>query len=140
MSPALDPTSVAGHHAGMDDDLTRELLDLERRGWDALCAGTAAEFYGEHMTEDGLMVVANGAVLDRAAAVTALAGSTPWRRYELHDVRLVPAGRDAAALVYEGRAWRRHPTEPAFVGTMTSVYVRAEGGWRLALYTQTRVG
>jgi hypothetical protein len=122
----------------MDDDVTRDLLALERRGWDALCDGTAAAFYGEVMTDDGVMVLANGAVLDRGAVVTALGASPPWRRYDLTDVRLVPAGDDAAALVYTGRAWRDEDGEP-FTGAMTSLYVHDGTRWRLALYTQTPV-
>jgi hypothetical protein len=122
----------------MADDVLPELLALERRGWDALCDGTAAAFYGEVMTDDGLMVLANGAVLDRDAVVAALGQSPPWRSYQLADLRLVGAGPDSAALVYTGRA-ARDEDAPPFVGAMTSLYVRTDGVWRLALYTQTPV-
>jgi hypothetical protein len=121
-----------------DDDLTTALLAVERRGWDALCDGTAAEFYGSLMTDDGTMVLGNGAVLDRDAVVAALRGSPSWLRYEIDAVRLVRAGADAAAIAYTGRAWREEGAPP-FVGAMTSLYVREHGGWRLALYTQTPV-
>ena len=47
----------------------------------------------------------------------------------------VTTGQDSAALVYKGTAER--DGEVAFVGTMTSVYARINGTWRLALYTQT---
>ena len=122
----------------MDDEVLRDLLALEQRGWDALGDGTAAAFYGEVMTDDGAMVLANGAVMDREAVVAALGSSPPWRRYDLTDVRLVAAGGDAAALVYTGRAWRDEDGEP-FTGAMTSLYVRTGTRWRLALYTQTPV-
>jgi hypothetical protein len=120
-----------------DDDRRAVLLDLERRGWAALCDGTAADFYGDVMTEDGLMVLANGAVLDRGTVVAALGGSPPWSGYEMKDVRLVPAGPDAAALVYLATA--RREGAPEFTGAMTSLYVRRQDTWRLALYTQTPV-
>ncbi|MBA3294373.1 MAG: nuclear transport factor 2 family protein, partial [Geodermatophilaceae bacterium] len=64
------------------------LMKLERQGWDSLCDGTGAEFYGRVMTEDGLMVLANGAVMDRDAVVEALGQAPPWRTYEISDVRL----------------------------------------------------
>ncbi|MGY1736895.1 nuclear transport factor 2 family protein [Geodermatophilus sp. SYSU D00684] len=118
------------------DEVQTELLTLERRGWEALCDATGGDFYGEVMTDDGLMVLADGTVMDRAAVVAALAASPPWLRYELDDVRLVRAGADAAALVYTGRAWR-HEQEPPFTGAMSSLYVRDGDRWRLALYTQT---
>ena len=120
----------------MDDEVLRDLLALERRGWDALCDGTAAAYYGEVMTDDGAMVLDDGSVMDRDAVVTALGASPPWHRYDLADVRVVAAGDDAAALVYTGRAWRDEDGEP-FTGAMTSLYVRDGTRWRLALYTQT---
>ncbi len=43
------------------------LMKLERQRWDSLCDGTGAEFYGRVMAEDGVMVLANGAVMDRAS-------------------------------------------------------------------------
>ncbi len=76
------------------------------------------------MTEDGLMVLANGAVMDRDAVVGALGQAPPWRTYEISDVRLVGTGKDGAALVYIGTAYR-DATEPAFVGAMSSVYIWA---------------
>ncbi len=124
--------------ADVADTTEEELLALERAGWDALCRATGADFYGEVMTGDGLMVLADGAVLDRDAVVAALGASPPWHRYELADVRVVGAGDGAAALVYTGRAWREEDGEP-FTGAMTSLYVREGARWRLALYTQTPV-
>lgn len=118
------------------DDLMGTLLDLERRGWDALCDGTGDRFYGEIMTSDAVMVLANGAVMDRDTVVSALAEAPPWRRYAISDERVISIGADAAALVYTGTAYR-DPDEPAFVGAMSSVYVRTDGGWRMTLYQQT---
>ncbi|WP_217637040.1 nuclear transport factor 2 family protein [Geodermatophilus telluris] len=122
----------------MEQQVTEELLALERAGWDALCAATGADFYGGVMADDGLMVLADGSVLDRPTVVAALGQSPPWHRYELTDVRVVAAGDGAAALVYTGRAWRDADGDP-FTGAMTSLYVRVGGRWRLALYTQTPV-
>lgn len=101
-----------------------------------MCESDGDRFFGGLMTADALMVMANGAVLDRAAVVDALAGAPPWQSFELSDARVVPIGTDAAALVYVGRA-RRDDDEAPFVGAMSSVYRRTADGWRLALYQQT---
>lgn len=123
----------------MDDaDLTTRLLELERRGWDSLCDGTGAVFYGDLMTEDGVMVLANGVVMDRETVVASLEHAPAWRTYDIGDARLVDAGPDGVALVYVGTAYRDGDA-PAFVGLMSSVYVRRDGRWRLALYQQTPV-
>ncbi|MEE6271790.1 nuclear transport factor 2 family protein [Georgenia sp. MJ206] len=118
-----------------DEQLTSALLAVERRGWDSLCDGSGAELYGALMTAEAVMVLAHGVVLDRAGVVASLADAPRWRTYELDDVRLVPVGADAAALVYTARAYR--DGEPPFESLMSSTYVRAGGAWRLALYQQT---
>jgi len=114
-----------------------ELVDLERAGWDSLCDGTGSDFYGKLMTDEALMVLANGEIMTRDDVVTALRDAPPWASYDLDDVRIVPLGADAAALVYVGTGHRDGASAP-FVGAMSSVYVRLDGSWRLALYQQTR--
>ena len=122
----------------MGDELRDRLESLERSGWDALCDGTASDFYGRLMTSDGLMVLANGQVMTRDDVVSALRDAPPWGGYDMADLRLVTTGQDSAALVYRGTALR--DGDVAFEGTMTSVYVQVTGSWRLALYSQTPLG
>jgi len=112
------------------------LLDLERRGWDSLCDSSGSQFYGDLMTDDGVMVLANGAVMNRDAVVASLEHAPPWQSYDIDDVRLIEAGSDAAGLVYVGTGYR-DGDQPAFVGVMSSFYVRQGGRRRLALYQQT---
>lgn len=121
-----------------DDGLEETLLDLERRGWDALCDSTGGRFYAALMTADAVMVLANGMVLDRRAVVESLEHAPPWRTYELSDVRLLRSGSDGATLVYRGTAYRAGD-DPAFVAVMSSVYRHGDDGWRLVLYQQTPV-
>ena len=91
------------------------------------------------MTDDALMVLANGAVItDRAAVTNALGQSPAWQRYEIGDPRVVSVDNDTAALVYTGTGYREGADEP-FVGAMSSVYHRTDDGWRLTLYQQTAV-
>ena len=119
-------------------DLQSALLALERQGWDSLCNSTGDAIYGQVMTEEAVMVMANGEVMDRDSVVAALGQAPPWRTYEISDVRLVPTGSDSVALVYRGTAYRE-ADEPAFIGLMSSVYVRRSDEWRLALYQQTAI-
>ncbi len=116
----------------------QELTELERAGWDSLCEGTGSEFYGGLMTPDGVMVLAHGFALDREAVVASLRDAPPWSGYTISDERLVRIGVDAAALTYRARAWR-DDDGGSFVALMSSVYVRHDGSWRLALYQQTPV-
>jgi hypothetical protein len=117
-------------------EILDELLELEHAGWVALCNGTADEFYGDLMTDDAVMVLANGMVMDRDAVVAALRDAPPWSAYEIAAPQVLALGDDVHALVYTATAHRAEG-EP-FVGAMTSVYVRDGEHWRLALYQQTR--
>lgn len=121
-----------------DDELRAIRLDIEHRGWDSLCDSTGGSFYGDLMTADAVMVLANGAVMDRASVVESLEQAPPWRTYTIDDVRLIRSGSDGATLVYVGTAYREGD-QPAFVGVMSSVYRRDDDVWRLALYQQTPI-
>lgn len=90
------------------------------------------------MTEDAVMVLANGEVMDRDSVVAALGQAPAWRTYDISDARLVRTGPVSVALVYRGTAYREED-EPAFIGLMSSVYVRRDDEWRLALYQQTTI-
>ncbi|MCV7056532.1 nuclear transport factor 2 family protein [Mycolicibacterium gilvum] len=117
--------------------LRDELLELEHAGWKSLCDGTGDTFYGDLMTDDAVMVLANGMVMDRPTVVSALGQSPPWARYEIDDVRVIEIDDNTAALVYTGTGWRDGQDEP-FVGAMSSVYHRTADGWALALYQQSQ--
>ena len=119
-----------------NSELTDELLELEHAGWKSLCDGSGDTFYGGVMTDDAVMVLANGMVMDRDTVTSALGESPPRARYEIDDVRLIEIGPDTAALVYTGTGWRDGSEDP-FVGAMSSVYHRTGDGWKLALYQQS---
>ena len=134
-----DATGPFRYRGRVDDpDTEKELLNLERSGWDSLCNSTGAQFYGDLMTDDGVMVLANGVVMDRDAVIDSLEHAKPWQSYDIDDHRVVGVGPDSAAIVYLGTGYR-HGDQPAFVGLMSSVYVRQDGRWRLALFQQTSI-
>ncbi len=111
-----------------------QLLALEHAGWTSLCEGTGAAFYGEVMTEDGLMVLVDGTTLDRDQVVQSLEAAPAWDGFEISGPRLVSVGDDAASLVYRAEAARG---DDRFVAVMASTYRLLAGHPRLALYQQT---
>jgi len=70
-----------------DQHLLDDLLELERAGWRSRCESTGDRFYGDLMTDDALMVLANGAVMDRDAVTAELGQAPPWRSFEFSDER-----------------------------------------------------
>jgi hypothetical protein len=114
------------------------LTNFERQGWDSLTRSQGGDFYGALMTDDAVMVLVNGMVLDRATVASSLNDSPRWDTYELTDERLVQVSDDDAALLYRAPATRAGDPEP-FVALMTSVYRLQDGEPRLALYQQTTI-
>ena len=136
LAAAADEHERAVSAEGTGDDLALEALTaLERRGWDALCTSEGGTFYGDLMTGDAVMVLVNGAVLDRDAVIASLADAPPWDGYELSDLRHVRTGQDSAALVYRAHATRAGAAP--FEALMTSTYRRVDGRVRLTVYQQT---
>ncbi|MFB9071968.1 nuclear transport factor 2 family protein [Citricoccus parietis] len=115
-----------------------DLLPLEHRGWDALCSTRGGTFYGELMTDDAVMVLVNGMVLDRDTVASTLDHAPPWSAYRLDDARLVPTGTDSAALVYTATASRSGDPDP-FTALMSSHYRLLDGRIRMTLYQQTTI-
>ena len=115
-----------------------DLLELEHKGWQSLCSSSGADFYGQLMTEDGVMILSHGFVLTREQVIESLNEAPPWSKYEITEERLVPLDEFSAVLVYQGTAWRDE-TAPEFQALMSSVYVRRQNEWRLATYQQTPI-
>lgn len=116
-------------------DILQQLLQLEEAGWRSLCDGSGSDFYGNLMTDEGLMILADGSTMTRRQVAEALRHAPPWVSFSIADPHLVPIGVDTASLVYVGTALRGDGT--AFKAAMCSTYVKTVSGWRLALYQQT---
>jgi hypothetical protein len=58
----------------MDVEWNNELIQIERRGWEALCSADAEAYYRQHMTEEALMAFPFG-VMNRQEALNAMAGA-----------------------------------------------------------------
>ena len=118
------------------DSLTLDaLLELGRAGWTSLCNRTGGSFYGDLMTDHGLMILVDGSVMDRDAVIASLNDAPGWDTYEITDPRLVPAGGQTAALIYKAKA-SRGDAEP-FEAVMNSTYALVDGQPGLAPYQQT---
>ena len=117
--------------------LEETLIELERAGWEALSTpGAGADFYRKQLTEDALMVFGFG-VLDRGQALEAMASAPPWSSFRIEEPRVLELTGDSAVLTYLAIAQREG--EAAYSGRTTSVYVRSNGSWRMALHQQTPV-
>ncbi|MDJ0954865.1 MAG: nuclear transport factor 2 family protein [Acidimicrobiia bacterium] len=116
-------------------DTLRELLELERSGWESLCDGSGSRFYAGLMTDDALMILADGVTMTRDEVAAALQYAPPWASFAIANPRVITITEDVAILVYVGTGFRDEGD--AFTAAMSSTYVRGSNGWQLALYQQT---
>ena len=118
----------------MSGELRDTLLALEEGFWRAAGDG---EFYRRHVADDGLFVLPAGAgVMPKEVVIAAVSVAPPWSGVEIDNAQLVQLTADSAALVYHARGARG---ADQYVALISSVYVRRDGEWLLALHQQTPV-
>jgi hypothetical protein len=59
------------------ESLAQELIEVERRGWDALCSADAATYYRQQLTKDAMMAFPFG-FMNREEALSAMEAAPPW--------------------------------------------------------------
>ena len=115
------------------DDLPARLLHEENAAWAAVLAGRGGEYFHREMTHDGLMIVP-GAVLTRDQVGAYFTGLPAWENYGIRDPAVIRLGEHAGVLVYRAVTRRANAVLELNVST---TYVFADGGWRVAARQQT---
>jgi hypothetical protein len=147
-APAADEVQVPAPPAGvpapggMSEERLAELKDklreFEMEGWQAVSEYRGCGFYSNRLTDDGLLVLPDGSVLDKwEAAVSALNGDETWASYHFEDERIVLLSPGCASLTYTASA--QMLGEPEYRAVVTSVYVRRGDDWLIALRQETPV-
>ncbi len=115
----------------------QQLLELERKGWQALStpAGAGRRFYASVLREDAIMLFPGGLVIVGKEAILESITDHPWEGFDMRDPRLIRLSDHAAVVVY-GVVARRGDVAP-YSALISSTYARAEGAWRLVLHQQT---
>lgn len=117
----------------------QELVDLEHRGWQALCAPApdVRAHYAPLLEPDVLMLLPGGTVVRDADTALRLMSGEPWASYALHDVDVVLPAPGAGLVTY--RAVGTRPGGVAYTALMSSLYRWRDARWRLAFHQQTPV-
>jgi hypothetical protein len=113
-------------------------LDLEFQAWEALTTSgeAAADFYGEVLAEEVLMLFPGGMVMDdRSAVIESMTGS-PWQSFDITDERVLPLGETAAVVAYRATAVREGVD---YTALFSSTYLLQDDVWKLAFHQQTPV-
>lgn len=110
------------------------LVDLEKRGWQALADGEGGPYYREHLTDDALMAFPFG-VLSREATISAMESARPSTTYDIQEPRVITLTPGQRRGPVPGR---RAADRQALVQRDDQQHVRApERAWKLAFHQQT---
>lgn len=126
-----------------DEDLTRELLELERRYWQAMKDGDVKAAAG--LTDTPCIVAGpQGVGSIGAKDLEAMFASAAWKllAFTLKDgAKARRIGADAAVLAYEAHEELTVDGRPVSLDVADcSTWVRRDGRWRCASHTETIEG
>jgi hypothetical protein len=133
--PSRGAQERPAYHAAMSSEsFAQELIQVERKGWEALCSAEAVTYYRQHLAEDALMAFPFG-VMDRDEVLSAMAAAGPWASFDMETPRVIQLGPDCGVLVYAVSAQREG--QETFSAVLSSTFVRRDGRWRLAFHQQS---
>ena len=118
------------------DEELEELEGIERKGWDALSAGAseAREFYDGVLTDSPTMLLPGGLILRDRGVMLQTMGDSPWTSFEISDLVVSEPAPESGLVTYSVVA---HRGDDEYSALLSSLYVRKDGGWRLAFHQQT---
>lgn len=121
----------------MMSEFPTHLIDIERRLWT-----NDAAFYQDNLTEDCLLVFAETGVITKEIAVNAIRKENEqgrrWAEVNFDEIRQLRLTDAVSLLNYRVNARWEHE-ESSVTLLASSIYVRRDEVWKLALHQQTPV-
>lgn len=113
-----------------------ELLDLERRFWEASSAADG-DFYRTNVTDDALYVFPGptGVLTKEDCARVVAENDTPWAWFRIEDPRFLTVSDSAVLVTYTSLS--QHEGGKPFSMRVSTLYRRDADGWKLAFHQQT---
>jgi hypothetical protein len=107
---------------------------LENQSWEASQAGNGGQFYAQHMTTDGFIVVP-GRTITRNELILRWPEREPLQRYTLSEPRMLLVDGESVLIAYSVSAhasWL-----PDYEAQVTALYTWVAGEWALAFRQHT---
>ena len=127
--------------AGMAGELEKELLTMEKDGWNAW-AEANGDYFLKNLTEDAVQIVAGtGVMVGREAIASEISkGGCDVKSYEFNEVKLHRLSKEVAMISYsatQDATCDGNKLPPKVLAT--SIYVMKDGKWMAASYQETPV-
>jgi hypothetical protein len=106
-----------------------EILEIEKRFWKEM---DSPEMFKESLADDALSVMEPMGFIEKNQAVEMSSKSKRFKDVEMDDVHFRDIAPDCVALAYHGKGMQEGADKP-FTGTVSSVYVKRNGRWQVAL-------
>jgi hypothetical protein len=123
--------------SGINAAFPDHLFTIERRLWT-----NDAVFYKDNLTDDCLLVFPETGVITRDVAVDAIRKENEdgrkWAEVDFSNIRKLRLAEDAALLTYRVTARWQHERF-ARTALASSLYIKRDGGWKLAFHQQTPI-
>ncbi|MGD2026349.1 MAG: nuclear transport factor 2 family protein [Anaerolineales bacterium] len=115
----------------------KELIQLERRGWQALSSSrnVSAQFYRTVLREDAVMLFPGGMRLEGKENILESFSAQSWKTFEIKEPRVLAISEDVGAVVYHVTA-QREDAQP-YEALISSTYARSQDNWKLVVHQQT---
>jgi hypothetical protein len=105
------------------------VLEIERGFWER---SNDPNFFEQHALPDGLNVIESMGFVKQADAAKMSRDAKPWTDVRMQDMHVLDLSEDTMAIAYHGEGTQEGMSEP-YRSTVSSVYVRKNGEWKLAL-------
>ena len=126
---------AVGAHA---DDSDATIMDIERALWAAWAQGDPGPF-DMHVTDDAVNVVPSGITIGKAELIKWIeSGSCDVAGYSVGDMQVVHPADNVAIVVYSADQDAVCDGAPLAAHIhVSSIYVKTDGGWMSAAYSET---
>jgi len=105
------------------------VLEIERGFWEK---GNDPDFFKKHCLPDCLNVMESMGFVKQEDAIKMSKDAKPWTNVKMQDMHVLDLNEDTMAVAYHGEGTQEKMPKP-YRTTVSSVYVRKDGEWKLAL-------
>jgi len=114
-----------------------KIIDIEKRGWDALSkeGNAAVDFYHSLLLDDAVFLFPGGLRMEGKVEILGSFASQPWKSYQIENPKVSKLAENVSVLTYYVKA-KREGDDP-YQAWISSIYILVNGDWKLGYHQHT---